>query len=101
MTVTRPKSTSPVPSSGDGKNGTPSGFVLKLYQMVNGAPDDIVSVSAPICSLICLSLEESGFDPFEGCASMDPSFGTNAAICACWNVYTSIALEVDKGCRNT
>lgn len=43
MTTTRPKSTSPVPSSGEGKNGTPSGFVLKLYQMVNGAPDDIVS----------------------------------------------------------
>jgi len=43
MTSTRPKSTSPVPSGGEGKNGAPSGFVLKLYQMVNGAPDDIVS----------------------------------------------------------
>ena len=52
MTSTRPKSTSPVPSNGDGKNGSPSGFVLKLFQMVNGAPDDIVSVSAPNCSLI-------------------------------------------------
>ena len=26
-------------------NNTPSGFVLKLYQMVNGAPDGIISVS--------------------------------------------------------
>lgn len=25
--------------------GVPSGFILKLYQMVNGAPDDIISVS--------------------------------------------------------
>lgn len=25
-------------------NGVPSGFVLKLYQMVNGAPDEIISV---------------------------------------------------------
>jgi len=61
MTSTRPKSTSPVPSGGEGKNGAPSGFVLKLYQMVNGAPDDIVSVSAPNCSLICLRSGESGF----------------------------------------
>lgn len=75
MTTTRPKSTSPVPSSGEGKNGTPSGFVLKLYQMVNGAPDDIVSVSAPICSLICVFQEESGFAPFEGCAFISPSLG--------------------------
>ena len=28
----------------DGVNGPPSGFVLKLYQMVTDAPDDIVSV---------------------------------------------------------
>jgi hypothetical protein len=26
-------------------NSTPSGFILKLYQMVNGAPDDLISVS--------------------------------------------------------
>ena len=26
-------------------SGVPSGFVLKLYQMVNGAPDEVVSVS--------------------------------------------------------
>ena len=25
--------------------GVPSGFVLKLYQMVNGAPDEVISVS--------------------------------------------------------
>jgi hypothetical protein len=25
--------------------GVPSGFVLKLYQMVTGAPNDIISVS--------------------------------------------------------
>lgn len=28
-----------------GGRGSPSGFVLKLYQMVNGAPDNILSVS--------------------------------------------------------
>ena len=31
------------PASKDGS--VPSGFILKLYQMVNGAPDDIISVS--------------------------------------------------------
>lgn len=31
------------PASKDG--AVPSGFILKLYQMVNGAPDDIISVS--------------------------------------------------------
>ncbi len=25
--------------------GVPSGFILKLYQMVNGAPDEVISVS--------------------------------------------------------
>jgi hypothetical protein len=34
-------------SSKDG-SGIPSGFVLKLFQMVNGAPDDIISVSHPV-----------------------------------------------------
>ena len=82
MTTTRPKSASPVPSSGEGKNGTPSGFVLKLYQMVNGAPDDIVSVSAPNCSLICLLPEESGFDPFECCPSMNLLFEIDVTIWA-------------------
>ena len=50
MTTTRPKSTSPVPTA-DAKGGAPSGFVLKLFQMVNGAPDDIVSVSLKLCNL--------------------------------------------------
>ena len=85
MTTTRPKSTSPVPSSGDGKNGTPSGFVLKLYQMVNGAPDDIVSVSASNCSLICLIREESGFAPFEGGVTNTTLLRINVTIWACRN----------------
>jgi hypothetical protein len=25
--------------------GVPSGFILKLFQMVNGAPDEVISVS--------------------------------------------------------
>ena len=31
----------------DDANGVdvPSGFILKLYQMVNGAPDEVISVS--------------------------------------------------------
>lgn len=46
--------TSPVPNESSIKDATqppskdgavPSGFILKLYQMVNGAPDDIISVS--------------------------------------------------------
>ena len=43
----------------------PSGFILKLYEMVNGAPDDVISVSVPLPSIVggsfnqamsCLSL---------------------------------------------
>ena len=30
----------------DGSGSVPSGFILKLYQMVNGAPDEVISVSA-------------------------------------------------------
>ena len=30
----------------DGGSSVPSGFILKLYQMVNGAPDEVISVSA-------------------------------------------------------
>lgn len=33
-------------SSKDVAAGVPSGFVLKLYQMVTGAPDDVISVSS-------------------------------------------------------
>lgn len=36
----------PPPKRGGGSTkGAPSGFVMKLFQMVNGADDDIVSVS--------------------------------------------------------
>ena len=37
------ESTSP---SNDASGSVPSGFILKLYQMVNGAPDEVISVSA-------------------------------------------------------
>jgi hypothetical protein len=30
----------------DAAGAVPSGFILKLYQMVNGAPDEVISVSA-------------------------------------------------------
>ena len=34
------------PSQGnDGGSAVPSGFILKLFQMVNGAPDEVISVS--------------------------------------------------------
>ena len=29
----------------DGGGSVPSGFILKLFQMVNGAPDEVISVS--------------------------------------------------------
>jgi hypothetical protein len=29
----------------DATNDAPSGFILKLYQMVNGAPDEVIMVS--------------------------------------------------------
>ena len=32
--------------SNDASGSVPSGFILKLYQMVNGAPDEVISVSA-------------------------------------------------------
>ncbi len=32
-------------ASQEGAPGAPSGFILKLYQMVNGAPDEVISVS--------------------------------------------------------
>lgn len=45
-----------VPPKGNGKATTLTGFVLKLYNMVNGAPDDVVSVSFQMeiwnCSLV-------------------------------------------------
>ena len=35
----------PSPSNQDGGANAPSGFILKLFQMVNGAPDEVISVS--------------------------------------------------------
>lgn len=32
-------------ASQEGGSSAPSGFILKLYQMVNGAPDEVISVS--------------------------------------------------------
>jgi hypothetical protein len=32
-------------STSRGGNAVPSGFILKLYQMVNGAPDEVITVS--------------------------------------------------------
>ena len=48
--VTENKSLSSKPtmielSSTSGGSEPPSGFILKLYQMVNGAPDEVISVS--------------------------------------------------------
>eukprot|EP00980_Cylindrotheca_fusiformis_P011637 scaffold2751_cov131-Cylindrotheca_fusiformis.AAC.4 len=37
----------------------PSGFILKLYQMVNGAPDEVISVSA-IFSIVVERTVKSG-----------------------------------------
>eukprot|EP00804_Cyclotella_cryptica_P026569 CCRYP_020449-RA/>CCRYP_020449-RA protein AED:0.12 eAED:0.12 QI:270/1/1/1/1/1/2/312/526 len=39
----RPSSLTTTGSKGGGEKSASSGFVLKLYQMVNGAPDDILS----------------------------------------------------------
>jgi hypothetical protein len=45
MNVESKREGSPVPSSNDGGGLVPSGFILKLFQMVNGAPDEVISVS--------------------------------------------------------
>jgi hypothetical protein len=37
------RGTSPIEEE-DGGNEPPSGFILKLFQMVNGAPDEVISV---------------------------------------------------------
>ena len=51
---------SPVLNDAEAKDSTvqpsrdgavPSGFILKLYQMCNGAPDDVISVSLFSCSV--------------------------------------------------
>ena len=45
----KPKEVTPPPTSssggGDSGSNVPSGFILKLFQMVNGAPDEVISVS--------------------------------------------------------
>jgi hypothetical protein len=48
VTAGRLVSTSPMPIKGGDKS---TGFVLKLYQMVNGAPDDILSVSCVLAHI--------------------------------------------------
>ena len=44
--------TADLPTRGNSKEASITGFVLKLNNMVNGAPDDIVSVSGWNCSLV-------------------------------------------------
>ena len=46
----KPKEVTPPPSSNGGDSGSnvPSGFILKLFQMVNGAPDEVISVSCEL-----------------------------------------------------
>ena len=49
--------TSPVPQTQEGGSEAPSGFILKLFQMVNGAPDEVICVSrllpTPATETIC------------------------------------------------
>ena len=42
----------PFPESVAGGPEPPSGFILKLYQMVNGAPDEVISVRSRNCVTI-------------------------------------------------
>lgn len=44
--ISSPSINNETSTSKDVTVGVPSGFVLKLYQMVSGAPDDIISVSS-------------------------------------------------------
>ena len=39
----------------DGNGEAPSGFILKLFQMVNGAPDEVITVSCrpPAFRVLC------------------------------------------------
>jgi hypothetical protein len=50
-------------TSNDGGGSVPSGFILKLYQMVNGAPDEVISVSAKIFEIS--KKENIGYRPCE------------------------------------
>ena len=45
----------------------PSGFILKLYQMVNGAPDEVIAVS---CSLIGYVGDSRARSMFRGYSEM-------------------------------
>lgn len=38
-----------VNNGNDGSPDAPSGFILKLFQMVTGAPDEVISVSSYGC----------------------------------------------------
>jgi hypothetical protein len=58
------------PSCESGSN-VPSGFILKLFQMVNGAPDEVISVGTLIYSsfeiqdrLIHWRMEIGSYDAF-------------------------------------
>ena len=45
MSVNTKRESSTAPSNEGGSGSVPSGFILKLFQMVNGAPDELISVS--------------------------------------------------------
>ena len=44
-TETNTKKDTPAPQPATGGDNVPSGFILKLFQMVNGAPDEVIRVS--------------------------------------------------------
>jgi hypothetical protein len=59
------KDSQPADSSTRGSHdgAVPSGFILKLFQMVNGAPDDMITVSLLSRSMdepSCFSIRENG-----------------------------------------
>ena len=43
--TTKIKATPKVKDETSGSSSVPSGFILKLYQMVNGAPNEVITVS--------------------------------------------------------
>ena len=49
MSVNTKRESSNAPSNEGGSGSVPSGFILKLFQMVNGAPDELISVSEIFC----------------------------------------------------
>jgi hypothetical protein len=61
----------------DGGTGVPSGFILKLYQMVNGASDDIISVRKMIWQL---TLHEVVAQYFCSFVSTEGSFDTLSSL---------------------